>query len=78
MLYSRCWSIFNSIILFSKMSYDQRNIDTLIDLNDINKLCDDIRMILSEDDSKLTLGSKERELIRQAEQNLRKVKGTLI
>ncbi len=60
------------------MSYDQRNIDTLIDLNDINKLCDDIRMILSEDDSKLTLGSKERELIRQAEQNLRKVKGTLI
>jgi len=59
------------------MAYEQRNMDTLIDLNDINNLCNDIRKIISQEDS-VTIGGKERDLLRQAEQNLRKVKGTLV
>ena len=59
------------------MSYDQRNMDALIDLNDINNLCDEIRKMVSREGSK-PIGGKERDLLRQAEQNLRKVKGTLV
>ena len=51
---------------------DQRNLDTLIELNDIVNLCKKIQKKIMADDYKYP-SSKDRELIRKVEQTLRTV-----
>ena len=54
------------------MNMDQRNIDTLIELNDIVDLCKKIQKKIMADDFK-TLSPKERKVLRGVELKLKEI-----
>ena len=53
------------------MNFDQRNTDTLIELNDIIKLCKDMQKKIMSDDYK-TPSALERKLLHEVEEKLKK------